>query len=142
MSNTKHLIHAAIGAVSILVIGVVLGVLLDRVALLHSSTSELEHLTPALALDTRHQEFLKDLQDDLQLTAEQATRVHEILSRHQNSVNEAWSAVHRVLEATIDSVTVEIEAVLAPEQRRRLHEWLLERHGRTVSRELRQGLER
>jgi Spy/CpxP family protein refolding chaperone len=142
MSNTKHLVHAAIGAVSILVIGGVLGVLLDRVALAHSSASEPEHPTATLALDARHEEFLQELQDDLGLTAEQAKQVHEILSRHQGAVNEAWSAVHTILEAAIDSVTSEIEAVLEPAQRRQLHEWLLERHGRAVSHEMSEGLER
>ena len=142
MSNTKHLIHATIGAVSILAIGVVLGVLLDRVALLHSSTADLDHPSPAVTLDARHQDFLRGLQSDLGLTAEQATQVHEILSRHQKSVNHAWSEVHKILDAAIDSVTVEIEAVLGPAQRMQLHEWLLERHGQAVSHEMGEGLER
>jgi hypothetical protein len=138
MSNAKHLTHAAIGAVSILVIGVVLGVLLDRVAL-HPRTSAADHPSAALALDASHEGFLQALSDDLGLTAEQAIQVHEILSRHQAAVNDAWSAVHPLLEAAIDSVTKEIEAILEPGQRERLHVWLMERHGAPVSQGVGEG---
>ncbi len=141
MNNARHLIHAAIGAASILVIGIVLGVLLDRVVL-HRSASALDLPSAALALDASHEQFLQELHDDLGLTAKQASQVQEILSRHQGAVNEAWSAVHSLLEAAIDSVTEEIEAVLEPGQRERLHGWLLERHGESVSHEMGEGLER
>jgi hypothetical protein len=135
------LIHAAIGAASILVIGVVLGVLLDRVVL-HPTASASDYPSADVALDARHEDFLRELRADLGLTAKQAGQVHEILSRHQGAVNEAWSAVHSLLEAAIDSVTEEIEAVLKPGQRERLHAWLLERHGESVSHEMGEGLER
>jgi len=141
MSNAKHLIHAAIGAASILVIGIVLGVLLDRVVL-HRSASAIDYPSAALALDASHEQFLQELHDDLGLTAKQASQVQEILSRHQGAVNEAWSAVHSLLEAAIDSVTQEIEAVLEPGQRERLRAWLLEQHGEPVSHEMGEGLER
>ena len=138
MSNAKHLIHTAIGAVSILVIGVVLGVLLDRVVL-HPSASAADHPSATLALDASHEGIIRELSADLGLTAEQASKVHEILSRHQAAVNDAWSAVHPLLEAAIDSVTEEIAAVLEPEQRNRLHVWLLERHGESVARGVGEG---
>jgi len=138
MNNARHLIHAAIGAASILVIGIVLGVLLDRVVF-HRSASALDHPSAALALDASHEQFLQELHDDLGLTAKQASQVQEILSRHQGAVNDAWSAVHSLLEAAIDSVTEEIEAVLEPGQRERLHGWLLERHGASVSHGVAEG---
>ena len=83
----------------------------------------------SMTLDASHEGFLRGLRDDLGLTEEQASRVHEIMSRHQAAVNDAWSAVHARLDAAIDSVTAEIEAILDPGQRVGLHEWLMERHG-------------
>ncbi len=128
MSQAKHIAHAVLGAVSILAVGVVLGIFLDRVVLQSSDMpSELE--SESTGLDATHEAFLGELSVDLGLTEVQVRQVHEILSRHQTSVNEAWTAVHSLLEAAIDSVTTEIEAVLDSTQREGLHDWLLERHG-------------
>ncbi len=128
MSNAKHVAHAALGAVSILAIGMVLGVFLDRV-IAHPNEPAAHSPTSETALDASHESFLSELQSDLGLTEEQAGRVQEILTRHQAAVNDAWTAVHSRLDAAIDSVTVEIEALLDSEQRAGLHEWLMERHG-------------
>lgn len=128
MSKTTHAAHAVLGAVSILAIGIVLGVLLDRV-ILNPSALAADVPSVEAEVEATHDGFLRELREDLGLTEEQATRVHEIMSRHQAAVNDAWSAVHARLDAAIDSVTAEIEAVLDPSQREGLHEWLIERHG-------------
>ena len=128
MSKAKHVAHAVLGAVSILAIGVVLGVLVDRV-IFNPSALAADVPSASMTLDASHEGFLRGLRDDLGLTEEQASRVHEIMSRHQAAVNDAWSAVHARLDAAIDSVTAEIEAILDPGQRVGLHEWLMERHG-------------
>ena len=128
MSKTKHAAHAMLGAVSILAIGIVLGVLVDRV-ILNPSALAADVPSAESELDATHEGFLRGLQEDLGLTEVQASRVHEIMSRHQAAVNDAWSTVHARLAAAIDSVTAEIEAVLDPGQRAGLHEWLVERHG-------------
>ena len=133
MSHAKHVLHAALGAVSILAIGVVLGVLLDRVVLLHGPSASYS-AAASQSVDATHQSFLRELADDLGLTEAQATQVHEILVRHQAAVDEAWSLVHSRLESAIDSVTAEIEAVLEPGQRDRLSEWLRERYGESAHR--------
>jgi Spy/CpxP family protein refolding chaperone len=132
MSQAKHLVHAVLGAVSILAIGVVLGVLLDRV-ILHPVASAADSRSAALAFDATHRGLLQDLRTDLRLTEEQVDQVHEIMNRHQVAVNEAWSVVHARLEAAIDSVTAEIEAILEPGQREGFHDWLLERHGESAA---------
>lgn len=138
MSQTKHAIHAAIAAVSILAIGVVLGILLDRTVLVSAQTG---HSVPASAsgLDERHQTFLRDLAENLSLSEAQAGQVHEILARHQSAVDEAWYSVHILLQSTIDSVTAEIEGVLDADQRVGLHEWLMEQHGVSESRDAGEG---
>jgi hypothetical protein len=128
MSDTKHVLHALLGAVSIFAIGVVGGVLLDR-AILHPSALSAHTDAAARTIDATHESFLQEMRADLGLTERQASQVQEIFARHQAAVNEAWSAVHTRLDAAIDSVTTEIEAVLDLEQRFELHEWLMEKHG-------------
>ena len=138
MSNAKHVAHAVLGAVSILAIGVVLGVLLDRV-ILHRVDPAVHSPTGAMALAASHGDFLRELQTDLGLTEEQAGRVQGVLTRHQAAVNDAWTAVHSRLDAAIDSVTAEIEVLLDPEQRAGLHAWLMERHGVTKTHTVGEG---
>ncbi len=132
MSHAKHIIHATLGAISIFVIGVVVGVLFDRVVIGHANGAMDLH-TQQSAVDASHEGFMTDLRHDLGLSADQANRVHEILNRHQEAVSAAWLAVHARLEAAIDSVTSEIEQVLDADQREALHEWLMQRHGLPVS---------
>jgi hypothetical protein len=128
MSNKKHVIHAALGAVSLLVIGVVIGVHMDR-TLFRAAAAVTDAHSQASALDANHENFLQGLRSDLGLSETQASQIHEILSRHQAAVDESWSIVHARLESAIDSVTSEIEAILDSNQRVELHEWLMERHG-------------
>jgi len=128
MSRFKHFVHALLGAVSIFVIGVVVGVLFDR-SVLHRADPSIDFHSAESSLDASHENLLADLQDDLGLSSEQSSQVQAILNRHQAAVNDAWSAVHSRLEAAIDSVTAEISEVLDSEQRVQLHEWLLARHG-------------
>jgi|GEM_PF-2933889 len=128
MSNTRHLIHASIAAFSILAIGIVLGVVLDRTMLLQG-LSDPNAVTEEQQLDSRHQDFHSELAAELGLSGDQARTVHEILIRHQSAVDEAWVFVHTQLESVIDSVTNEIEAILDSAQRERLFEFIRERHG-------------
>jgi hypothetical protein len=130
MSDTKHVLHALLGALSIFAIGVVGGVLLDRAILFPSALSAHTESAP-MAIDATHERFLQEMRADLGLSEQQARQVQEIFTRHQAAVNEAWSVVHNRLDAAIDSVTTEIEAILDSEQRERLHEWLMEKHGVT-----------
>jgi len=128
MSKSTHVAHAVLGAVSILAIGVVVGIWLDRVVL-HPTALAADTSPAAVALDANHEGFLQGLRDELGLTEAQASQIRQIMSRNQTAVDDAWSAVHFRLEAAIDSVTAEIEVILDPEQREGLHEWLMERHG-------------
>jgi hypothetical protein len=102
--------------------------MLDR-AILHPSALSAHTESSSMTIDATHEKFLNEMRADLGLTEEQAIQVQEVFSKHQDAVNEAWSAVHSRLEAALDSVTSEIEAILDPEQREELHEWLIEKHG-------------
>lgn len=128
MSHAKHVGHALLGAISILAIGIVAGVLLDR-AILHPSALSAHTESAAVALDATHDNFFHEMRADLALNEQQARQVQEIFTRHQAAVNEAWSEVHTRLDAAIDSVTTEIEAILDSEQRADLHQWLVDKHG-------------
>lgn len=119
--------RALLAGLSILLIGTVAGVGLDRAVLLrsHASSPGAEHRVPS-----DHDEVLADLSGRLGLTPEQSTRVREIFSKHQAGIDRAWAQVHRDLKGAIDAATADIERVLDVDQVRRLHAWLAEHHGR------------
>ncbi len=128
MTDKRHILHALLGAFSILVMGVVAGVALDRVVLIprHAMSSPVGR---PLATPMDHEEVLAELVSELDLTDEQAGQVHGIFARHQPTVDRAWETARSALLAAIASATAEIDRILDADQRERMHEWLEVRHG-------------
>lgn len=118
--------RALLAGLSILLIGAVAGVGLDRAVLLraHASSPGAQHRIPR-----DHDEAVAELSGRLGLTSAQSTRVREIFSKHQAGIDRAWVQVHRDLKGAIDAATADIETVLDADQVRRLHAWLAEHHG-------------
>jgi len=67
--------------------------------------------------------------DDLGLTAAQRTEIETLLDRYRASTRELWHQVRPKYRALMDSVRVEIEAVLTPEQVEQYRALLRERYG-------------
>ena len=114
--------RAILAAFSLLVLGGVIGVTLDRVWLTRAGE------TAHPPIDAR-MEMIEALQAELSLTPAQANEVGAILERYQEQVTHTWETVRPNLRAAMDSVGSEIEAVLAPEQRERFRTWISEQHG-------------
>ena len=131
MKPDRQTLHAGLGMASLVVIGVVLGVTLDRTVPLpgHAAARPTEALDPA----AEHRAAMRDLVVELQLSDAQKARVEEIFSRHQASVHEAWQIARDRLSTAVDSATVEIAGILDPAQLERFHEWVEERHGSVPS---------
>lgn len=113
---------ALLAAVSLLLIGGVLGIALDRHFLAahgggssHSSVSGMFH---DMAMET--------LERELALSADQRRQIDSLINAHHAQLTRAWERVHSDLIATVDTVHREIEAVLTPEQRARFQAWLRE----------------
>lgn len=130
MSHVTPRVHAVVGGLSVLVIGAVLGIGIDRLVLSPTTTSA----TPSPAGQfgmADHAAALGDLARDLRLTEAQTAHVQQVFLRHQATIDSAWNEARSRMIGVVDSATAEIETVLDPEQRARLHQWITERHGTT-----------
>ncbi len=114
--------RAMLTAVSLVVLGGVSGVTLDRVWLLPASMD-------AHASVDAQTEMVTALQLELELTPAQADEIAAILLQYQGHVTQSWEGMRPGLRAAMDSAGAAIEAVLAPEQRERFRTWIREQHG-------------
>lgn len=67
--------------------------------------------------------------DDLGLTAAQRSEIEALLDRYRASTRDLWHDVRPKYRALMDSVRIEIEAVLTPEQVEQYRALLRERYG-------------
>ena len=108
--------RAMLAALSLLVLGAVIGIVLDRH--LHSGGGD---ANPAAAI---HEMTMSSLDEYVDLTAEQRLQIDDIVAARRHSLRNAWQLVHTQLGAAADTVHQEIEAILTPEQRAAFREWL------------------
>lgn len=107
--------RAVLAALSLLVLGAVIGIALDR------------HLNPAGPLNpaaAMHEMTMASFEEHVDLTAEQRRQIDDIVAARRHSLSNAWQLIHAQLGAAADTVHQEIEAVLTPEQRTAFREWL------------------
>ena len=119
--TTDTRLRGIVGIVATLVIGMALGVALDRFALRPSEAVAAQPRVPQGAM-------IASLTEDLALTPVQVGQIHEILNRHQSVVEQAWETTHNTLMAALDSVTSQVETVLDPGQVAAYHDWIDVRH--------------
>jgi Spy/CpxP family protein refolding chaperone len=124
--------RAVLGALSLMVLGAVIGIAIDR----HLGPGERHlgpgerHASPAAAL---HEMTMSSLEEHLDLTAAQRLQIESIVAARHESLRYAWQAVHSQLGAAVDTVHQEIEAILTAEQRVAFREWLTETGRGTVT---------
>jgi len=116
VGGTRAKARAVLGALSLMVLGGVIGVAVDR----HMVSGE-RHASPAAAL---HELTMSSLDERLDLTADQRRQIDSIVGAHHESLRYAWQAVHAQLGAAIDTVHREIEGVLTADQRTAFLDWL------------------
>jgi hypothetical protein len=85
--STWHL-RGAVGALSILVVGFLLGMVTDRVVVAHEGGVGLH----AVATGAIHEEAMISFREVLDLEDDQLQQIHEILMRSQGQVDGAWAA--------------------------------------------------
>lgn len=113
---------ALLAAISLLLLGAVAGVVIDR-HLVRESTPT--HGSAAAF----HDAALASLEDRLDLDATQRRAVDSIIGLHHETLRRTWTTIHARLGATVDSVHRDLETVLDPEQRAELRAWLGEMPG-------------
>ena len=119
--------RALLAALSILVVGAVAGVTLDRTVLIPA------HADAAAAgvrrgVPRHHDEVLAELRAQLGLSAEQFAQLQETFARHHAESQAAWAQTHANHRRTMQTVTTEFETILDSAQIERLHAWLAKRH--------------
>lgn len=114
-----------LAAVSLLSIGAVLGIAVDRhrASALHPSPLPLAHGSVA----DIHDAALASLKDHLDLDQAQRRQVDSIIEAHHETLRRTWATLHAELMATVDTVHADLEAVLTTDQRRALRQWLGDR---------------
>ena len=115
--NRSATAKAALAAVSLLVLGGVMGVAVDRHLVSRSSAG-------------RSADFhdVASLQDRLNLDAVQRRYMDSIITSHHEQLQRTWAELHADLGASLDIIHSSFEAVLTPEQRREFRAWLRETH--------------
>jgi hypothetical protein len=118
-------VRTTIATVSLLVIGAIAGIAIDRVVQYHTRT---------ITLDTVQEDPVGVIASVIDLTPDQRVRIEQILAKHQVMVDSAWHRTRLDLQATIDTVMREIASVLSPEDAKRFLEVAHELHsGGTVT---------
>lgn len=113
---------AVVAALSLLVLGGVLGVAVDR----HVLSSD-RHSAPSGRHDHAaafHEMAMSSLAERLDLEPAQRSRIDSILASRHHTLRRTWQALHLELGAAVDTVHRDIEAVLTTEQRAAFREWL------------------
>jgi Spy/CpxP family protein refolding chaperone len=105
------------GMLAVLIIGLVLGIVLDRAMLAHS------HAPTDNGREAEHHQFVERLRSDLGLTETQLREVESVLYQQQAAVDSAWLHIRGHLHNSVDTVRSAIERVLTPEQRREFSAW-------------------
>jgi Spy/CpxP family protein refolding chaperone len=108
--------RAAFVALALVLCGVVIGAVADRLLLLHR-----HQLMPHGAFDPPASRIVDRLAHDLDLSASQRTTVAEIVRRHHDRVSALWGNVRPQLHSEMAAAQREIDAVLTPQQREKFH---------------------
>ncbi len=115
-------VSRAVGVFSLLAIGAILGVALDRT--LHSPSHGMMADHAQQIRESLHEQALGELHQRLELTGDQRETIDRVFRRHQATVDRTWETLRPHIESVVDSVHAEIEAVLTPEQRAAFRAWV------------------
>jgi hypothetical protein len=110
--------RAALTLVAVLIIGIALGVTLDRFWVMRAMPAS--PMSPAV--------LINEMNRRLHLDAAQRDTIEDVLRRHQMTVDSAWARVRPNVHAVIDSSQREIIAVLRPDQRAAYLAWIRTAH--------------
>ena len=99
-------LRAWLAAVALVALGAVGGITVDRLHI-RGRHGEMARLHERLREDP-----MAVIDRELDLTAEQRTRIAAILARRQESIDRVWHEIHPRIRSTIDSTMSEIAALL------------------------------
>jgi hypothetical protein len=119
--------RSIVASALLLLIGAASGIAVDHLVLFHRHHSATGAASSGTS--TRHMTtLLAELDRVLQLTPAQHDSISAILTRHQQSIDSAWRVIHGQVNAGMDSVHRELQAILRPEQMTLLRDWMSRQH--------------
>ena len=127
MNGRSNRLKGLLGAASILVVGIAIGVATDRIVVVWGEGGHVGEVRIGTAIE--HHAVLDELKDRLSLSPDQDARIRAIVDASQASVDTAWSAVREHLEQATDRTIARIEVELDEDQRELLRIWVEERQG-------------
>jgi Spy/CpxP family protein refolding chaperone len=107
-------LRAGLALASVFTLGVLAGVALERYR--SGRGSEVEH-----------EAVMTELVEELELDPVQVERIHAVFAKHREVVQQSWEELRPEVQSAMRDVHFEIAELLTPEQRRRFHEWLMQR---------------
>jgi Spy/CpxP family protein refolding chaperone len=120
--TVPHWVRAAAVLLFVFALGALSGVAFER----HHASR-----TPArtsFSPRDEHAARMAELRDYLELDDEQVARIEAVLHKHREAVHRSWQKLRPEVQSAMHDVHNEIAQLLPPSQRKRFHEWLLERH--------------
>ena len=132
MSVTGWRTRGTLGAISLVVVGITIGLLFDHL-FLQRHLAVLLHGTPVAASidaapELAHDVALASMAAYVGLDPEQTAAIDAIFAHHQQTVTVSWEELHWRLQEAIDSIESQIDAVLRPEQQQRFQRWVARHH--------------
>lgn len=115
-------LRGAIGAVSLVIVGFLLGIVTDRLVIAH-------HAPEVRVTPSDDHAAMVAFQHVLELDNEQLSAIHEILMQNQASVDEAWESLRAGMSVEVENAHNEIRKLLTDEQMALFEAWL-DRHVR------------
>jgi hypothetical protein len=130
MTEARGRVRTALAAISLVALGAVGGITVDR--LMHrahepSRTVVVEGDT--VRLSDIHDDPVGVLDRAVHLRPEQRQKITAIMTQHQRNVDALWSDSRHRLQASMDSVLREVSAALDPDQRARFIRLVHQIHG-------------
>lgn len=116
-------VRAGVVLLFVFALGVLVGIAFER----HHWTAPAARKSVA----EEREASMRELREVLELDDNQVEQIHTILTERQEMVQRTWEQFRPEVQAAMRQMHTDIADLLRPNQRKRFHEWLMERHGQS-----------
>ena len=114
---------AAVVLLLVFALGALTGTIIER----HRSTRP----PKLMSAEEEHKAAMAELRDILDLDDEQVAQIYDILHKHRGVVERTWEELRPEVQQAMQQVHIEIGEMLRPDQRKKFHQWLMERRNQS-----------
>lgn len=112
-------VKTALIIISTLIIGIIFGALLSRAYMHHRIRRAFTMISPA--------RFIPVFEQTINPTPEQREQIRKIIREHTKTVSELQKTLREGMESSFESLRKELDAILTPEQKKRLEKMMRDR---------------